>query len=229
MIDMGSEYTVVHEKYVTKAIVLMLLFNYMDSGSQKTKTTDKIVRKKLISDLIANKNMEHVLEEFDIERGRVRADVVSIRNKLIHGYEIKSDLDTLMRLPEQVKYYNKVFSTVTLVVGSEHIVKALYIIPEWWGVVMARYDGNEVSLNVIRETRINENIDLNSVTELMKREELIRLLNEHAPGGAYSSMTKSRLKNETARNIQKEDLMDYLLRVLVARKQLSNLRMNIAF
>lgn len=218
-----------YDEYLTRTILLVLLFNYMNLGSKKIKTTDKIVRQKLIRELSADKNSAHVIEELDIERGQVRADVVSIKDNAVHGFEIKSDLDTLMRLPKQVKYYNKVFSTVTLVVGSEHIVEAMYIIPDWWGIVVARYDARGVSLNVIRDAKINSQISYDSVTELMKRDELIGLLNRHTPGISYTAMTKARLKNEAIKNIQHETLMHDLSKILMNRTKSLTSPLKVAF
>jgi len=74
-----------------------------------------------------------VIEELGLCRGQVRVDVVVV-NGLLHGYEIKSDRDTLRRLGVQVKVYGKVFDQATLVVGDRHLAEALNIVPAWWGV-----------------------------------------------------------------------------------------------
>jgi hypothetical protein len=48
-----------------------------------------------------------MLDEFGLEHGEVRVDVAVINGEL-HGYEIKSERDTLERLPRQVKAYSAV-------------------------------------------------------------------------------------------------------------------------
>ena len=42
---------------------------------------------------------------------------IAVINCSIHGYEIKSDLDTLMRLPQQLEFYAMTLQKLTLVVG----------------------------------------------------------------------------------------------------------------
>ncbi len=43
-----------------------------------------------------------IVDELGIRQGAARIDVTVI-NGVIHGYELKSDCDTLNRLPSQVK------------------------------------------------------------------------------------------------------------------------------
>src|SRR5271154_5741007 len=45
-----------------------------------------------------------ILEEFALYGGINRADI-AVLNGVSHGYEIKSDRDTLIRLPQQVQAY----------------------------------------------------------------------------------------------------------------------------
>ena len=57
-----------------------------------------------------------VVEELGLCQGQVRVDMAVV-NGVLHGYEIKSDCDTLRRLPNQVVAYGKVLDRATLVVG----------------------------------------------------------------------------------------------------------------
>ncbi len=75
-----------------------------------------------------------VLEEFALYGGINRADIAAL-NGVSHGYEIKSDRDTLIRLPQQVASYNDVFERATLVTSDRHLSSAKKIIPKWWGIV----------------------------------------------------------------------------------------------
>ena len=51
--------------------------------------------------------------------GTVRIDVAVLNGEMC-GYEIKSDRDTLERLPFQIEIYSKEFDKLTLVVGRRH-------------------------------------------------------------------------------------------------------------
>ena len=58
-----------------------------------------------------------ILEELGICRGTVRVDMAVVTG-MLKGFEIKSDQDTLKRLPAQASAYNKVFDTLTIVAGT---------------------------------------------------------------------------------------------------------------
>lgn len=88
-----------------------------------------------------NKQPSKIFEEFGVRHGTVRIDLAII-NGVMHGYEIKSDRDTLSRLPEQMNKYNAVFDKITLVVGKRHLYNAINIVPDWWGIVVAKIDTN---------------------------------------------------------------------------------------
>jgi hypothetical protein len=47
------------------------------------------------------------------------------------GYELKSERDTLERLPLQARIYSRVFDRVTLVTGLRHAGAAEDRIPGW--------------------------------------------------------------------------------------------------
>jgi hypothetical protein len=61
-----------------------------------------------------------IIHELSVCSGNARIDLAVVNGKL-HGYEIKSDSDTLKRLPAQSEVYNAVFDQVTIVVGEHHL------------------------------------------------------------------------------------------------------------
>ncbi|MCL1815989.1 MAG: sce7726 family protein [Clostridiales bacterium] len=117
-----------------------------------------------------------VFSELGVDHGVYRVDVVTV-NDIIHGYEIKSDADDLKRLPEQAEAYSRVFGRVTLVVGETYIIRALSIIPDWWGVKLAKGNPNgTASLSDIREALDNKSQDILSVARLLWRQEALDIL-----------------------------------------------------
>ena len=93
------------------------------------------------------------------------------------GYEIKSDRDTLERLPEQVKEFSGVFDELTLVVGKRHLYRAMHIIPDWWGVMVAKENtNNSVILQTIRDPEQNKNQKEISIARLLWRAEALKIL-----------------------------------------------------
>jgi hypothetical protein len=51
--------------------------------------------------------------------------------------EIKSDSDSLARLPDQIRSFCSVLDRITLVVGYKLAGAALKMVPGWWGVKLA--------------------------------------------------------------------------------------------
>lgn len=189
----------------------------MGAVLKNTKTSDKLVRETLIKTLLEQHDTLGVIQELEVARGRVRADVVKISDGSVHAYEIKSDVDTLRRLPRQIRHYNEVFSTVTLVVGVEHVVEALYLIPDWWGVIVAEIDNAELRLSPIRQVQQNGYTDYEAISDLLRKHELIKILGTHDMGSSCHSMSKQKLIKEARQEISKESLIEQLAQTLVAR------------
>lgn len=148
------------------------------------KTKDENIRSVLKNTLIQElhnqsnntDNKARLFSEFGVDHGSFRIDVITVSGDL-HGYEIKSDADTLERLPEQVEAYSRVFNRVTLVVGVSHIFDALFIIPDWWGVKLAKgcADGS-VALSDIRIAQDNPSQDMMSLARLLWKQEVLEIL-----------------------------------------------------
>ena len=119
-----------------------------------------------------------ILEELGLKHGAARVDI-AIVNHILHGFEIKSDRDTLRRLPEQIRVYNSVLDRVTLIVGYRHAYEAMQIVPEWWGVTLAEmgpYGG--VHFSDARAPHNNPGSDILAVAALLWRNEALEILEE---------------------------------------------------
>lgn len=116
-----------------------------------------------------------VIEELGVCRGQVRIDLAVV-NGVFHGYEIKSDRDSLRRLDRQIELYGKVLDYVTLVVGDRHLAAALDAVPPWWGVLRVHADRNGPGFDALREERKNPYRDSRSLVELLWLDNAIALL-----------------------------------------------------
>lgn len=117
-----------------------------------------------------------VLEELGLRHGACRVDVAVI-NGAIHGFEIKSDSDTLDRLPSQAQAYGAVLDRATLVAGVKHVERAMLMIPIWWGVRVATPGPRGgIEFPVVRRNRQNSAISAVAVAELLWRPEVIDAL-----------------------------------------------------
>lgn len=134
--------------------------------------------KRYLQEQYKNKSETLIIDELSVLHGAARIDVVAI-TKYMHGYEIKSDLDKLDRLPEQIKIYSLIFDKITLVVGFKHVYEALKIIPEWWGIKIAELQSDKkVNFINFRENKPNIALDLHSLIKLLWKDEALYILNE---------------------------------------------------
>ena len=69
-----------------------------------------------------------VVDELGLKHGRCRADIAVI-NGHFTGYEIKSDNDSLRRLPVQIDVYSAVFDRASVIVGEKHACAVKSLIP----------------------------------------------------------------------------------------------------
>ena len=67
-----------------------------------------------------NDSKTMVINELGLNHGKSRADIAIINGRLI-GYEIKSELDSLRRLNEQIVSYNAVFDRTYLIATQRHL------------------------------------------------------------------------------------------------------------
>lgn len=159
----------------------MILCQNTAARADMTPTNDKTIRaalKEVLRVLHVHDERLRIVEEFGVENGAVRVDIAVV-NGLLHGYEIKSDRDTLLRLPEQMEAYNSVFDRVTLVVGKQHLYDAIRIVPDWWGISVAKIGSdNSVVLNPIRQAGDNNDQRNISIARLLWRNEALQILED---------------------------------------------------
>nr|DAF48118.1 MAG TPA: DNA repair protein MmcB-like protein [Myoviridae sp. ctVKV3]DAJ71153.1 MAG TPA: DNA repair protein MmcB-like protein [Caudoviricetes sp.]DAR50169.1 MAG TPA: DNA repair protein MmcB-like protein [Caudoviricetes sp.] len=117
-----------------------------------------------------------VIDELGLDHGRNRVDIAVINGEL-HGYELKSDSDNLLRLPQQSMAYSSIMDKVTLVVGEKHAQEAINIIPDWWGIKIATMN-HRGSVNIVtyRRNKKNKDIDPFELSKLIWKEEALALL-----------------------------------------------------
>lgn len=117
-----------------------------------------------------------VIDELGLDHGRNRVDIAVINGEL-HGYELKSDSDNLLRLPQQSMTYSSIMDKVTLVVGEKHVQEAINIIPDWWGVKIATMNPRRgVNIVTYRRNKKNKDIDPLELSKLIWKEEALALL-----------------------------------------------------
>lgn len=198
----------------------------------KTKTFQKIVatndknirlalRKVLEKELAEYRATGHNAEIFDelgVRHGTARIDIAII-NGIMHGYEIKSDRDTLERLPEQIKEFSAVFDKLTLVVGKQHLYQAVQMIPDWWGVIVAKFDANNhVIFQTIREPENNKEQVGISIARLLWREEALKILEERNSADGVRNKPREFIYERLADVLDTATIKEQVSTLLVSRK-----------
>lgn len=142
--------------------------------------TDASIRAALKLKLAATHQQDDtvVLDELGVSRGEVRVDLAVVNGE-IHGYEIKSERDSLRRLPNQVDIYSKVLDQATLVTAEGHLDAALAIIPDWWGVLCVDTTHAGLRFKSVRHSKTNPTRDARVLAEFLWLDDAIRLLEQH--------------------------------------------------
>lgn len=144
-----------------------------------TAMSDRDIRKSLHSEL-KRAHRHYVndtlfIHELGLCQGNARIDLAVVNGSL-SGYEIKSERDTLQRLRHQVDIYSRALDYVTIVASESHVVKALDLIPEWWGVIATGSQLGDVAFRLVRQPQINPGVDPYSVAQLLWRPEVVTIL-----------------------------------------------------
>jgi len=117
-----------------------------------------------------------IVDELGLKHGNCRADIAVINGKL-HGFEIKSDKDTLSRLNNQIRIYDSIFDYSAIITGEKHYSKLVNYLPEHWGIVLcAKGNRGGIKFSTERKPKINTGSDPYSIAQLLWRNEAIDIL-----------------------------------------------------
>lgn len=159
-----------------------------------------------------------IIDEFTMNLGASRADIAVI-NGLMHGYELKSKSDNLLRLPKQIEHYSSIMDKVTLVVSECHAESALEMIPSWWGVkVVTQGLRNGIHLQTVRSDKRNPSIDKLSLSMLLWKDELLSILKLVGQERGLKSKPRKFLWMLLADTLQADELRSIVRETLKARK-----------
>jgi len=167
-----------HRRFRCRRVIKAGLLIMFPVGSQKRADEQSLreaVRSKVLKRHCEDRSAV-VFDELGLRHGLAIIDIVVV-TRIIHGYELKSDLDSLVRLPAQMEIYNSVLDKVTLVVGYRHLSAARDLLPAWWGLI-AMSCGPRGGWKVVveRRARLNHEVNLLSLVKLLWRDEALLFL-----------------------------------------------------
>lgn len=173
-----------------------------------------------------------LVDELAIPKRICLADIVAIpvsedASNGLHGFEIKSEVDSLTRLESQIHYYSMVFKRCSLVVTEKHEAKAIAMIPDWWGVILALSTGfdeygeplDDIILMQTREALENPApLVPYSLTQLLWRSELIDLVKTWSIDVAKTG-SKRVLRTAISKQLPLEELERTVITYLAEREE----------
>lgn len=190
------------------------------SFPQLTTMKDSDIRQIVLSDLSRQYESDSdtvIIEELGLCQGEARVDIAVV-NGSIHGFEIKSDQDTLKRLPGQIEIYSRSLDSVTLVVGSRHLDQALKIIPKWWGVIVAKENSGHRHLKRRRKGKANPCLDPFAVVQLLWRAEALEALKERGLHRGLANKPRTTLWKKLVEQLPIEELVALVRNILKSRE-----------
>jgi hypothetical protein len=159
----------------------------------------------------------YIVEEMDVWSGTVRIDIAIINGSL-SGYELKSDRDTLERLPHQCDIYGHVFDYLHLIVGKRHLEAAEKLLPAWWGIRVAVTDGAGcVKLLPHRDASSNPSPIPYLIAEMLSKDEALRILDAVSSAKGWRSKPIRLVHEHLASELSLDELRNQVRATLKKR------------
>jgi hypothetical protein len=173
-----------------------------------------------LTSLLFDAGSQNIVHEVGVVRGGVsRIDVLDFTTE-VHGYEIKTAVDSVSRLPLQVKWYGKVMNKITLVAATKHLKKALTIIPDYWGLKeIVEVDGNFAIID-LRPALSNPDLDKHYYVSMLWAPELKEIMRKRGMLKALASKAHWNMANRMALLMQIEDLTPIIIETFKNRNNL---------
>ncbi len=170
---------------------------------------DYEIRNILISYLESTRGKIRIYQEKII--GASRCDVMAVTD-ILTGYEIKSDGDNLLRLPEQIKSYDRAFNKNYVVISNMSVDLLKMKIPYYWGII--KIENSDIE--ILRVAQLNKNTDIRTQLSLLWKIELKNLLMENKLP-LYFNKTKGFIKSVLANSVDKNTLTEQIAEELLKR------------
>ena len=171
----------------------------------------------LINDVTGHRDAL-LIDELALCRGSVRADLAVV-NGLLHGYEIKSDRDSLRRLAGQADVYSQVFERMTLVVGDRYAHSAAAVVPDWWGLVrVSRSRDGVLEFDELRAAEQNPGLNPRALVELLWSAQALALLESRKAARGVKGKPRRVLWDRICREFGIEEIAEAVRDGLKARE-----------
>lgn len=150
-----------------------------------------------------------VIDEFNVSLGLVRADI-AIVNGVLQGFEIKSPKDSLIRLENQIKEYEKFFEYFTVVTCEKFKERVINIVPNCCGITIVsnKENSSDIKFDIVREAILNNNVDKICLAKSLWKNEIIEVLEEIQYKKGFKSKSKPFLYELLSEIFTKDELLN---------------------
>lgn len=184
------------------------------------------LRDKCIRDALVHKRLRRhlsrpdtlLIHELGLAHARKRIDLATV-NGSIHGFEIKSEQDSLERLPNQLEIYCQTMQKLTLVVAARHVEKAQLMAPDWasiWEVRSGPRGG--LHFNVRQAGRRNPSVDLFLLAHLLWRDEVHSYLRMRGASAKELRAPRVELYRQLVSQVSERELVAFIKSSMMQRQ-----------
>lgn len=159
-----------------------------------------------------------VFDELGLMHARARIDIAVI-NGSIHGYEIKSEADTLRRFDRQLAIYATCLQKLTVVCAERHLTELYSLTPKWCGILLV-VKGPRSGLDFIsvRKPEKNPGLDKLKLAHLLWRPEVIDLLSRLDAPRALLKKSRVDMYDFVAKQMSASEIIDYVRECFISRE-----------
>ncbi|RXE84303.1 sce7726 family protein [Pseudoalteromonas sp. A757] len=148
-----------------------------------------------------------VVDELGIMHGAKRIDIAVV-NGCIHGYEIKSSKDNLLRFSNQLTAYLKVMQKLTIILAPNHFEEVLSLVPDFVGITIAeKGTKGGIHFKCYRKAKMNPKVEPFSVAHLLWKAEVISIMEEIGITKNLVSKTRHELYSQLVEHINLYELV----------------------
>ncbi|MFQ1017966.1 sce7726 family protein [Gilliamella sp. Occ3-1] len=168
--DFSILHKTIHEYLIPQKLPLKIseLFDLTLSKTSIDYKGEYFYKNVIAQKLFLNRHGEKATMLAEFRVGANKADCV-ILNGISTCYEIKTEFDTLNRLPEQLSSYTKIFDKVSVISANKHLDKICALLPENIGLFELTERG--AIKEVIRANMLNTPIEPKIMMQSLRMQE----------------------------------------------------------
>jgi hypothetical protein len=133
-------------------------------------------------------------KDLGLAHHKSRIDLTALSPLTIHGYQIKSDRNTLIHVEAQIKIYEQTLPYLTFVVTPMHVNPILEITPDWCGILtVIQQPINRINFSFARHEKPSPKLNPIMLAHILRQDEAIELLNEYGYAPKELNQPRNRL------------------------------------